>query len=140
MLNRTGKAKVVLHKTISNFISLMELLRPRVTPVLPQRDLGIVPEAPSKPPYKPLRETSLKHLTLKSVFLLAMASAGRCSELQALRFDQTYMQFKPRGAGFTLYFSPEFMRKNQKPNQVFGPWYIPASQLASQGLVLLTVL
>ena len=25
-----------------------------------------------------------------------------------------------------LYFSPEFMRKNQKPNQVNDPWYIPA--------------
>ena len=131
---------MVLHKTVSDLISLMELLRPRVTPVLLQWDLGIILEAPSKPPYKPLPETSLKHLTLKSVFLLAMASAGRRSELQPLRFDQTYMQFKPRVAGFSLYFSPEFMCKNQKPNQVFGPWYIPASRLASQGLVLLTVL
>ena len=55
-----------------------------------------------------------------------MASAGRCSELHALRFDQNYIQFKPKGAGVTLYFSPEFMRKNQKPNQVNDPWYIPA--------------
>ena len=35
-------------------------------------------------------------------------------------------QFKPKGAGVTLYFSPEFMHKNQKPNQVNDPWYIPA--------------
>ena len=55
-----------------------------------------------------------------------MASAGRCSELQALRFDQNYIQFKPKGAGVTLYFSTEFMRKNQKPNQVNDLWYIPA--------------
>ena len=54
-----------------------------------------------------------------------MASAGRRSELQALRFDQNYIQFKPKGAGVTLYFSPEFMRKNQKPNQVNDPWFIP---------------
>ena len=74
----------------------------------------------------PLREASFKHLTLKTVFLLAMASAGRRSELHALRFDQNYIQFKPKGAGVTLYFSPEFMRKNQKPNQVNDPWYIPA--------------
>ena len=47
------------------------------------------------------------------------------SELHALRFDQNYIQFKPKGAGVTLYFSPEFMRKNQKPNQVNDPWYIP---------------
>ena len=55
-----------------------------------------------------------------------MASAGRRSELHALRFDQNYIQFKPKGAGVTLYFSPEFMRKNQKSNQVNDPWYIPA--------------
>ena len=83
-------------------------------------------QALSKSPYEPLREASFKHLTLKTVFLLAMASAGRRSELHALRFDQNYIQFKPKGAGVTLYFSPEFMRKNQKPNQVNDPWYIPA--------------
>ena len=126
VLNRTGKAKVVLHKTISDMIPSLELQRPRITPVLPQLDLGIVLEALSKPPYEPLREASFKHLTLKTAFLLAMASAGRRSELHALRFDQNYIQFKPKGAGVTLYFSPEFMRKNQKLNQVNDPWYIPA--------------
>ena len=83
-------------------IALMELQRPRVTPVLPQWALGIVLEALSKSPYEPLREASLKHLTLKTVFLLAMASAGRRSELQALMFDQKYIQFKPKGAGIML--------------------------------------
>ena len=104
----------------------MELQRPRVTPVLRKWDLGIVLEALSNPPYEPLQEASFKHLTLMTVFLLSMASAGRRSELQALRFDQNYIHFKPKGAGVTLYFSPEFMRKNQKPNQVNDPWYIPA--------------
>ena len=126
VLNRTGKTRVVLHRTISDMIASMELQRPRATPVLPQWDLGIVLEALSKPPYEPLREASFKHLTLKTVFLLAMASAGRRSELHALRFDQNYIQFKPKGSGVTLYFSPEFMRKNQKSNQVNDPWFIPA--------------
>ena len=126
VLNCTGRAKVVLHRTISDMIASMELQRPRTTPVLPQWDLGVVLEALSKSPYEPLREASFKHLTLKTVFLLAMASAGRRSELHALRFDKNYIQFKPKGAGVTLYFSPEFMRKNQKPNQVNDPWYIPA--------------
>ena len=58
VLNRTGKATVVMHKTISDMIASMELQRPRVTPVLPQWDLGIVLEALSKPPYEPLREAS----------------------------------------------------------------------------------
>ena len=57
-----------------------------------------------------------------------MASARRRSELQALMFDQKYIQLKPKGAGVTFYFSPEFMRMNQNPNQFIDPWYmyIPA--------------
>ena len=93
-------------------IMSMELQRPRLTPVLPQWDLGIVLEALSKPSYEPLREASLKHLTLKTVFLLAMASGGRRSKLQALVFDPQYIQFKPKGAGVTLYFKPEFGAPN----------------------------
>ena len=57
VLNRTGKAKVVMHQTISmisDMIFSMELQRPRVTPVFPQWDLGIVLEALSKPPCEPL--------------------------------------------------------------------------------------
>ena len=110
-------------------ITFMKLQRPRTTPVLPQWDLGIVLEALNKLPCEPLRKASLKHLTLNTVFLLAMASAGRRSELQAFRlFDLQYIQFKPEGAGVTSYFTPEFMRKNQRPNQVNDPWCIPAVQ------------
>ena len=87
-----------------------------MTPVLPRWDLGIVLEALSKPPYELLWEASLKHLTLKTVLLIVMA----------LVFDPQYIQFKPKGAGVTLYFSTEFMRKNQRPNKVNDPCYIPA--------------
>ena len=55
-----------------------------------------------------------------------MASAIRhTSELQALVFDSQYIQFKLKGAGVKLYFTPEFMWKNQRPNQVNDRWYIP---------------
>ena len=37
-----------------------------------------------------------------------------------------YIQSKPKGEGVTLYFSPKFMWKNQRLNQVNAPWYIPA--------------
>ena len=66
-------------KNISDMITSVELQRPRITPVLPQWNLGIVLEALSKPPYELPKEASLKHLTLKTVFLLAMASDGRRS-------------------------------------------------------------
>ena len=107
-----------MHKTISDMIASMELQRPRVTPVLPQWDLCIVLEALSKPPYEEIQEASSKHLTLKTVFLLAMASAGRHSELQALKFDQNYIQFKPKGAGIT--YSPLPRVHAQEPETESG--------------------
>ena len=82
-------------RIISDMISSMELERPTLVPILPELNLGIVLAALSKPPYKPLWEASLKHLNYKTVFLLAMASAGTCSELQALVFNLKYIQFKP---------------------------------------------
>ena len=128
------------HRTISDMISSKELQRPRVTPILPQWDLGIVSEALSRPPYEPLREALLKHLTLKTTFLLAMASAGRHRELQAFVFDQKYIQFKPKGAGVTLYFSPEFMRKSQNLIRSTTSGIFQWSLLASQSSALLTAL
>ena len=61
VLNRTGRTAAVLAKTISDVIMSMESQRPicRLTPVLPQRDLGIVPEALIKPPYEPVRASSV---------------------------------------------------------------------------------
>ena len=42
VLSHTGNAAVVQAKTISEMITSMKLQRPRMTPVLPQWDLGIV--------------------------------------------------------------------------------------------------
>ena len=138
VLNRTAKAKVVLHRTISDMIASMELQRPRVMPVLPQWDLGIVLEALSKSPYEPLGEALFKHLTLKTVFLLAMALAGRRSELQALMFDHNYIQFKPKGLVSRYILAANSCARNQTKSTI--PSIFHRSLLASQSLALLTVL
>ena len=43
-------------------ISPMKLERPKSTPVLPEWDLGVL-KTLFKPPYEPLKEAFLKHLT-----------------------------------------------------------------------------
>ena len=107
-------------------ISSVDPERLRATPVLPECDLGVVLEALFKSPYEPLQEACPNPFTYKTVFLLAMVSAGRFSELQALVFNSAFLQFKPLGFGVTLYSSPEFMHMNQKPTQIKDPWFIPA--------------
>ena len=104
VLSRTGMAAAVQTKTMSDIFKSMELQRPRMTPVPPQWGRDIILEALSKPPYVPLGEVSLKHLTMKTFFLPAMASAGRCRELQALVFDPQYIQFKHKGPGYTMLY------------------------------------
>ena len=136
-LNGTGKAKVVMHQTISDMIASVELQRPRVTPDFQQWDLGFVLQALSKPPCEPLREASFKHLTLKTVFLLAMASAGRRSELQALRFDYSSNQ-KGLVSHYTLAQSSCTRTRNRI--RLMIPGTFQRFQLASQSLALLTVL
>ena len=109
VLSHTGMTAAVQAKTMSDMITSMESqtrVTVRMTPVLPLWDLDIILEALSKPPYVLLRETSLKHLTLKTVFLLAMASAGRHSKLQALVFDPQYLHSNLKGPGLHYTLPP----------------------------------
>ena len=51
---------------------------------VPEWDLGLVMTILRKPPFEPIRKIDLKHLTLKTVFLLTLASGNRRSEIHAL--------------------------------------------------------
>ena len=104
----------------------MEIQHPKQSPVIPQWDLGIVLHSLKSPPFEPLKEADFKHLSYKTVFLVALASGGRRSELQALMFAEKYCQFAPQGAKATLFFNPSFIPKNQRPSETNAPLIIPA--------------
>ena len=56
---------------------------PKSSRSLPKWNLSVVLNELTKSPFKPLKETGLKHLTLKTAFLLALASDNRCSKIHA---------------------------------------------------------
>ena len=56
---------------------------------------------------------SPKHLTLKTVFLLAMASVGRHSELQALLFVLKYIKSKQKGQVLLYILAPSSCRRSE---------------------------
>ena len=66
-----------------------------------------------------LREAPIIEPTYKTVFLLALASAGRRSELHALLIDDKHILLDKEGRKATLFFAPEFLRKNQKVDEIF---------------------
>ncbi|XP_064103807.1 uncharacterized protein LOC135213673 [Macrobrachium nipponense] len=64
--------------------------------------------------FEPLREASLRDVTRKALFLFALATAGRVSELQAIHKE---VGFKNRNA--VCSFVNEFLAKNESPS---NPW------------------
>lgn len=75
-------------------------------------------------PYEPMQNAPLEHLTHKTLFLVAAASARRRSELHALTVKRGYIRFDP--AGVRLLPDPGFLSKNQSPSFVPGEIFLPS--------------
>ena len=56
---------------------------PKTSRNLPKWNLSVVFNELTKAPFEPMKDTDLKHLTLKTAFLLALASGKRRSEIHA---------------------------------------------------------
>ena len=68
-----------LHRLLSSF----HRDHPKSSRNLPKWNLSVVLNELTKAPFEPMKDTDLKHLTLKTAFLLALAS-GKCrSEIHA---------------------------------------------------------
>ena len=68
-----------LHRLLSSF----HRDRPKSSRNLPKWNLSVVLNELTKAPFEPMKDTDLKHLTLKTAFLLALASGKRRSEIHA---------------------------------------------------------
>ena len=68
-----------LHRLLSNF----HRDRPKSSRNLPKWNLSVVLNELTKAPFEPMKDTDLKHLTLKTAFLLALASGKLRSEIHA---------------------------------------------------------
>ena len=63
------------------------LLHPASRIRVPEWNLDVVLSALKQPSFYPLKDASLKHMTLPIAFLLTLTSARRASEVHALRMD-----------------------------------------------------
>ena len=71
--------KADLHRLLSSF----HRDRPKSSRNLPKWNLSVVLNELTKAPFEPMKDRDLKHLTLKTAFLLALASGKRRSEIHA---------------------------------------------------------
>ena len=68
---------------LNRLLSSFHRDRPKSSRNLPQWNLSVVLNELTKAPFEPMKDTDLKHLTLKTAFLLALASGKRHSEIHA---------------------------------------------------------
>ncbi|KAK0147606.1 hypothetical protein N1851_012909 [Merluccius polli] len=104
-------ATVGCHRLVSLFLRGALRLRPPRTLRAPAWDLPLVLEAMSLPPFEPLTQVGLKWLSMKVAFLLAITSAKRVGELQALSVAETCLRWNPDGSGVVLWPNVAFLPK-----------------------------
>ena len=126
--DKLGSTTVNISKD-ENLTRLLESFhrdRPKGRRGIPSWNLSLVLHQLTKAPFEPLRDASLKHLTLKTVFLLALGS-GKRSEIHA--WQHKNIRHQTDWSKVSLYPSPSFLSKNQLaregPESV-APVVIPA--------------
>ena len=106
---------------LKDLIRSFEISAPRPLFSPPPWDLDKVLQYLSGPPFEPLARASFLDKTKKALFLLAMATAKRVSELQALSFSVSF-----QGEDLVSYYDPFFRAKtesaaNPLPRSVIVP-------------------
>ena len=84
-------------KTLSSLIKGIFNSDPDLRPLLPNWDLPSVLGALVASPFEPLSTCDMKYLTWKTVFLLALATASRVSELHALSVNENNLRVDNSG-------------------------------------------
>ena len=127
--DKLGNTTVNISKD-DNLTRLLESFhrdRPRGRRGIPSWNLSLVLHQLTRAPFEPLWEASLKHLTFKTVFLLALGSGRRRSEIHA--WQHKNIRHQSDWSKVSLFPSPSFLSKNQLakegPESV-APVVIPA--------------
>ena len=94
--------------------------RPKGWRGIPSWNLSLVLHQLTKAPFEPLKEASLKHLTCKTVFLLALG-LGKCrSEIHALQNKN--IRYQAGGLKYPCTPHPAFLLRTSWPRRVRTVW------------------
>lgn len=95
--------------------------RPPEKRLVPEWDLRKVLDFLTSKTFEPISKISLKYLTLKSVFLAAISTFRRCSDLQALKINQGFMSIVQEG----IVFVRDGLCKQDRPGHIGKQIFIP---------------
>ncbi|MCG7878355.1 MAG: site-specific integrase [Candidatus Thiodiazotropha taylori] len=120
---------------LSELIKSFQTQRPVNRPLAPKWDLAFVLTFLCKEPYEPLNAASLIHLSMKTAFLLTMATARRVSEVHAFAMDKEHLRFSSVDGSLTVRTQVGFLAKNQLPSKAPDSIHIPRLSNSSRNNV-----
>lgn len=118
-----GNFQVGQHPYISRLLKGVFHSRPPKVKLLPEWDLELVLKVLENRPFEPLHEVSLKFLTFKTIFLIAITTFRRCSDLQSLRIDKESMKIQKKGITFIRHGLAKQDRQSHFGMKIFVPQY-----------------
>jgi len=119
-----GGYSVSTNGDLSKLIKGIFNSNPTLKPLLPNWDLPSVLWRLCDPPFEPLLSCDIKFLTWKTVFLIALATASRVSELHALSVKDGNLRYERHGIRLLPNF--QFLSKTQRLNNPWIPIFIPS--------------
>lgn len=112
-----------LNPLVERFLKAVLRLQPPRKALYPKWDLTIVLDVLSNPPFAPTEDCTLEDISLKAVFLIAITSARRVSEIQALGSWEPYITFPDR---VVLQPIHQFIPKVPSLYHLNQEWVLPA--------------
>lgn len=116
-----GDKTVGQHPLVCQFMRGARRLRPVSRSLTAPWDLPVVLDALSRPPFEPLQQAELKMLSFKTALLLALVSAKRVGDIQALSVNPACMQFLMGDSKVLLKPNPAFVPKVFNPGRSYRP-------------------
>ena len=100
----------------------MNNVRPPQRKIMPEWDLSTVLKSLNQCPYETLQSASVKDLTVKTVFLIAIASGKKMFRIARISYWKSYCL---RKSGCNFAFSSRFLAKNERSDFSMAPLFIP---------------
>ena len=127
--DKVGNSRINISKdeNLTRLLDSFHRDKPKGRRGVPTWNLSLVLHQLTQPPFEPLRKASLKHLTFKTVFLLALGSEKRRSEIHA--WVHRNIRHQEDWSNVSLSPSPSFISKNHLAKEgpaCVAPVIIPA--------------
>lgn len=122
VLPPVGKISVGQHPYIIRLLKGVFNSRPPKVKLVPEWDLPKVLQMLQSTPFEPIDKASLKHLTFKTIFLIAITTFRRCSDLQALKLGEGWVNIQKKGVTFIR----QGLAKQDRPNHYGTKIFVPA--------------